>query len=134
MATDFGRDIYGDVDITPTLEEAEGIPNMLGVCVRQLYTPNQSLLSDPSHQSIDLRQFLGVDMPLQSDGQLNTNTVRAAATAALLADPRIFSATVKVEWFAVGNYMTVAITGVGSSGPFELTLGVDRARIKVLQQ
>lgn len=131
---DYGRDIMGDVDISPTLLDDEGLPMMQRVCVRQLYTPNQSLLSDQSHQSIDLRQFLGVDMPLQSDGTLNANTVRAAATAALMADPRIFSVAVAIVYFQEVNYMTVDIKGVGSQGPFQLTLGVSRVKIEVLQQ
>lgn len=134
MATDFGRDMVCTTDITPTLDDNEGLPLMVGVCVRQLYTPNQSLLSDPGHQSIDLRQFLGVDMPLQSDGTLNTTTVRAAASAALLADPRIFSVVIKVEWFPEAPHtMTVDITGVGAAGPFQLTLAVSRVSIEVLQ-
>jgi hypothetical protein len=125
----------GGVDITPTLQDTEGLPLMLDVCVRQLYTPNQSLLSDPSHQSIDLRQFLSTDMMARSNGTVNTNTVRSAATAALLADPRIFSANVVVEWHEEApGFMTVYITGVGAEGPFALTLGVSRVTIQVLQQ
>lgn len=132
--TDFGRDIKCSTDITPTLQDDDGLSLMQGVAVRQLYTPNQSLLSDPSHQSIDLRQFLSTDSMVQSNGQLNTNGVSAAAKAALLADPRVFSAAVRIEWFPDANYMTVGITGVCAEGPFALTLGVSQVTIKILQQ
>lgn len=129
MATDYGRDISGATDVSPTLQESTGDQLMREVICRRLGTPAYSLLSAPDELTCDLREFLSTEQPLEAAA---LNTIRGTASAALLADPRILSVKIVIEWFPDSNYMTMAITGVGANGPFKLTLGLTRDNITVL--
>ncbi len=128
--TDFGSDMSGDTDLSPTLQDVSGLDLMRQVVCRRLYTPNASLLSAPDEVTCDLREFIGSTQP--RDSRL-LNGIRATATAALLADPRINSVVIVIDWEPDANFMSVAVSGVGSEGPFELTLAVTAVTIKVLQ-
>ena len=129
MAVDFGRDISGTTDVSPTFQESTGEQLMREVICRRLGTPAYSLLSAPDELTCDLRDFLSTEQPLQAVG---LNVIRGTATAALLADPRILSVTIEIEWLPESNYMTLAITGFGATGPFKLTLGVTRDNLDVI--
>lgn len=131
MAVDYGRDISGSVDLSPTLQESTGDQLMREVCVRRLYTPNCSLLSSPDETTCDLREFLSTEQPLAANA---LTTIRGTAMSALLADPRIMNGT-KVSfpiWLPEQGYLEIAIDGLGAAGPFKLTLAVTRDNISVL--
>ncbi len=127
---DYGRDISGATDVSPTFQESTGNQLMTEVICRRLDTPPYSLLSAPDELTCDIREFLSTEQPLQS-AQLNT--IRGTASAALLADPRILRVNIAIDWFPEANYMTLAISGFGANGPFKLTLGVTRDNITVLE-
>lgn len=129
MPTDFGRDISGLADITPTLLESTGLQLMREVAVRRQMTPNASLLSAPDERTTDLRQFISSEQPLQI-GQIQ---IASEATAALQADPRILQATVEVtEWEPEANFMQLTEKILTAAGPFKLTLAVTRDNIEVI--
>ncbi len=130
MATDFGRDMAGTTDLTPTLLDNEGDDLMVGVICRRLYTPNQSLLSSPGERTTDLRQYLSGEQA--RDGS-DTGTIKSDATAALKADKRIFSVTIVVHWEPDEHFMTLDIKGAGATGPFDLTLRVDSVTVERLR-
>ncbi len=127
--TDYGRDISGATDVSATLQESTGDQLMREVVCRRLGTPPYSLLSAPDELTCDLREFLSTEQPLEA---ASLNTIRSTASSALLADPRIFSVKIVIEWFPDAHYMTMSITGFGSAGPFKLTLGITRDTIEVL--
>ncbi len=127
---DFGTDIAGGVDLTPTLLNDSGQALMLGVVVRRLFTPNGSLLSAPSALTVDLRQFASGDYPQDDRG---TRVIESTAAAALKDDERIFTAFVKIRWESA-FYLTVKAVGEGADGPFSLTLGVGSVTFSVLSQ
>lgn len=126
---DYGRDISGATDVSATLQESTGDQLMREVICRRLGIPNASLLSAPDELTCDLRDFLSTDQPTQS---IQLNTIRGTATAALLADPRILTVKITIDWFPESNYMSLSIVGTGADGPFRLTLGVNRDTITVL--
>jgi len=130
MATDYGRDISGAIDISPTLQESTGLQLMREVAVRRQYTPDASLLSAPDEKTVDLRSFISADFPHNERG---AQIVASAAVAALQADPRILSATVDATW-ETESYMVLRERIFTAEGPFDLVLGVNSVTISVLRQ
>lgn len=129
MATDYGYDASCDTDLTPTLLDVSGERLLAQVCCRRLYTPNASLLSAPDEKTTDLREFLSSTQGLSSR---DLNVIRATATGALMADPRIFSVTINTDWDPTTGLLGLRITGQGSTGPFQLTLAVSAVTVQVL--
>lgn len=130
MATDYGTDISGATDLTPTMLNISGLPLMQQVICRRLYTPPGSLLSAPSAKTIDLRDYLSIT--IESNGS-NTGFLRTAITQALLDDPRIFSVVVNLAFDSAAATMTVGLRGVGAAGPFQLTLSVNSLTVDLLK-
>ncbi len=129
-AIDYGTDLMCATDLTPTMLTDSGLALMADVCCRRLSTPNASLLSAPDERTTDLRLYIG---STQGRGSTGVATIRADATAALLADPRIFSVALN---FTVPDddlsFIEIDVDGVGSIGPFQLTLKVDAVTVQVL--
>jgi hypothetical protein len=131
MATDYGRDMSGGIDLTPTLLDVTGDELMRQVILRRLYTPNASLISAPDEVTCDLRDFLSTEQGVR-DADLRT--IKGTATSALLADPRIFSAAIVIdEWDPSSGALVMRVTGEGATGPFRLVLQVTQLTIDVLE-
>lgn len=126
---DYGTDLRCATDLTPTLQTDSGLVLMADVCCRRLSTPNASLISAPDERTTDLRLYIG---STQNRGASGFSTILADATAALKADPRIFQATIKITGDDDLSFLELAIDGVGSLGPFQLTLKVDAVTVQVL--
>jgi hypothetical protein len=129
MATDYGTDLVCATDLTPTMQTNSGLALMADVCCRRLSTPNQSLLSAPDERTTDLRLYIG---STQARGPSGANTIRSDATAALKADPRIFQVAIGITMAEDASFIELEIDGVGSIGPFQLTLKVSAVRVEVL--
>lgn len=127
--TDFGTDLQCATDLTPTMLENSGLALMADVCCRRLGTPNASLLSAPDERTTDMRLYIG---STQGRGSTGIATMRADATAALKADPRIFAVALKFTAPDDLSFIEIDVNGVGSIGPFQLTLKVSSVRIEVL--
>ncbi len=127
---DYGYDMSGGVDLTPTLLDVEGDDLMRQVCLRRLYTPNKSLLSSPDEETCDLREFISTEQDLAAS---QLTTIRGAINAALMADSRIFSVTIELEWEPFAGLLTVALAGTGATGPFKLVLQASAATVTVLE-
>ncbi len=125
----YGVDLQCDTDLTPTMLEESGLVMMARVCCRRLGTPDASLVSAPDERTTDLRLYIG---STQTRGAGGFNTIRADATAALKADPRIFQVALKIEGPEDLSFLEVAIDGVGSLGPFQLTLKVTAVTVELL--
>lgn len=129
MATDYGTDMSGTTDITPTLLDVSGEQLLTEVICRRLFTPNASLLSAPDELTCDLRQFCG---STQDRDTRQLVAIKSTIKGALLADPRILSVTVVIDWEPESAFMTVHLTGQGATGPFKLTLAVTAVTFAVL--
>jgi hypothetical protein len=131
MAADYGADMAGGIDLTPTLQDTSGIPMMREVCVRRLYTPLFSLLSAPDEVTCDLREFLSTEQGLQTS---DLTVIRATAMSALKADSRVLSLTIEwPTWEPVAGLLIMAISGVCGDGPFRLVIQVSALTVDVLE-
>ncbi len=128
-AVDYGTDLRCATDLTPTMQTESGLALMADVCCRRLGTPNASLLSAPDERTTDLRLYIG---STQNRGATGFMTITADATAALKADPRIFQVAIKITGAEDLSFLELDIDGVGSLGPFQLTLKVDAVTVQVL--
>lgn len=130
MATDFGTDMSGGVDLTPTLLDTSGIPMMREVALRRQYTPNASLISAPDELTCDLREFLSTEQGLTGS---DLDTIEATITAALKADQRINGVTIVFDWEPISGVLVVDETIESAFGPFRLVLQVTAVTIDVLE-
>lgn len=128
---DYGYDMQmtNDGDLTPTLLD-EPSADLAKVALRRLSTSPGGLLSAPNEETIDLRDFLSADLP---PGQSGFGYIKAKATGALLADPRFFSVQITGSMSADGHSLTLIIDCVGASGPFQLTVSVNRLTVSLLK-
>ncbi len=127
---DYGVDVSGATDLSPTLVNISGDPMMQQVVCRRLFTPNGTLLSNPAARTTDLRRYIGSTQP--RDARL-LQTIRADATAAILDDERILSVIIDIDWQPDDHFMILNISCQGANGPFRLTLRVDSVTVQVLQ-
>lgn len=125
----FGVDLMCGTDLTPTMLEESGLALMADVCCRRLSTANASLLSAPDERTTDMRLYVG---STQNRGPAGVTFMRSDATAALKADPRIFQVAIAFDGPDDLSFIEMAIDGVGSLGPFQLTLKVTAVRVEVL--
>ncbi len=129
MATDYGTDISGATDLTPTLLNSSGIELLKEVAVRRQYTPLGSLLSAPAEITCDLRQFISTTQGLSSR---DLGVIRSTATSAIKADPRFFSVVIDLDWQPATYTLTMRETIQSSEGPFQLTLAITAVTLQVL--
>lgn len=130
MATDYGTDMSGGIDLTPTLLDTSGIAMMREVALRRQYTPNASLISAPDETTCDLREFLSTEQGLT---KADLNTIRGTITAALKADARISSVAIEFDWEPFSGVLVVTETIDGALGPFRLVLQVTALTVDVLE-
>lgn len=127
--TDYGRDLWCDTDLSPTMKEVTGPELVAQAICHRLYCDQASMLSAPDAQTINLTNYLsrGIDAAQELK-------IRAAVTGAVLADERVLSASTVVEFNGATETLTVTVSGVGALGPFRLTLAVDAVSVRVLSQ
>jgi hypothetical protein len=116
-----------DTDIDPLLADVTADALMVQVCIRRLYTRKGSLLSDPTANTLDVRDFLSGSI---ADGDLPR--IQALCSDALLDDQRIFTADVVAKFNTVTRVLTLRIVGTGATGPFSLTLAVTNVTVQLL--
>lgn len=129
MSVDYGFDMWGTTDISPTLQDISGPELMAQVICRRWYTPPGGMISDPDALTVDLRSYLS------DDQNLNATTIariKGTASAAALADPRVFSITVTADYDSDAELLTVTGAGQGADGPFRLTVGVSSVTVELL--
>jgi hypothetical protein len=125
---DYGQDLSCYIDINPTLMLVSGTELMRQVAFRRLYCRQGSLLSDPTAETLDVRDFMG--MAVESGG---LSKIQGLCQAALLADERIDSAIVQATFTNATRKLTLQIACTGSNGPFNLTLSVDALTVELLR-
>lgn len=116
-------------DLTPTLLDEDQV-DLAIVSMRRLSTDKGMLLSAPDEETIDLRNMLSSELP---PGQAGFGFIRSQATGALLADPRIFSVEISGTLSDDGHSLSMFISGIGSTGPFALTLNVSQLTVSMLR-
>lgn len=124
----YGLDLSCATDLDPLLRTVTGLDLMGQVCVRRLYCARGRLLSNPNDETIDVRDFI-------SEGITPASLPRIEATVSnvLEADERIYSAAVQATYEARTMTLTLAINGVGATGPFALTLKVTALTVELLK-
>ena len=129
MAADFGTDFAGGSAIDPRMRTATGEELMRDICVRRLSTPRGSLLSNPEAVTLDVRRYLSADYDSQAASLLKAN-----CTSALVDDRRIYSATVTLSPLdPATRTLRMDIHGVGSEGPFSLTVAVSELTVEAIE-
>jgi len=126
--TDYGVDLSCDTDLDPLLRDVSGSELMGQVCLRRLFCRPGLLLSNPIDNTLDARDFLSTGITPK-----DLPRIGGQCAAALLGDQRIFSATVSASFDPLTNLLTLAITGTGSQGPFNLTIAVSSVTVELLR-
>lgn len=119
---DYGTDISGVGDITPSLSESEGRRALIECVARRFITPRGALFYDNAY-GFDLRQYLSGIVP--SAGEISAGVLEQAE-----ADERVLSADVDVQ--LVGDNLSVRVSINDGGGPFDLVLAVDRVTSAIL--
>lgn len=127
-SVDYGSDFSITTDLDPMLRLVSGTELMNQVCVRRLYCRPGALLSNPVDNTLDVRDFLSQGITTR-----DLPTIQGRCQAALLGDQRIYSATVAATFDPNLNVLTLAITGNGALGPFNLTLAVSAVTVELLR-
>ncbi len=98
--------------------------------LHRVYTPENSLLSDPNALTLDARKF--ISKGIQSS---DVPIIQSKIQACLLDSERIFKADVVVTPNGAANArtMTIDIRGVGARGPFSLTLLASELTVQILR-
>jgi hypothetical protein len=110
------------------LRAVNGSELMGQVAMRRLFCRPGSLLSNPVDNTLDARDFVA-----QGITPRDLPTIQGRCQAALLGDQRIYSATVAATFDPLLNLLTLAITGNGAQGPFNLTLAVSAVTVELLR-
>lgn len=128
MTIDFGVDLSCGTDLDPLLRTVTGTELMNEVCERRLFCRAGSLLSNPIDNTIDVRDFVAAGIAPSDLGR-----IRSQVISALTGDQRIFSATCAASFDPNLQILTLAITGNGASGPFNLTLAVSAVTVEIMR-
>ncbi len=125
---EYGVDFSCDTDLNPLLLLVRGNELMSQVCLRRLFARPGSLLSNPVDNTLDARDFLSTgitpsDLP----------RIGGQCASALMGDQRITTASVVASFNASTNLLSLAISGFGALGPFNLTLAVSAVTIEILR-
>jgi hypothetical protein len=131
MITDYGTDIWCQTDISPTIIGVGSDDIMPQVICHRLLCDPASLLSAPDEPTINLFSFLSQGIPRDNRGIL---AIKGSISAAVLADPRVYTAAIDLAWDEATETMRVTVAGTGAVGPFRLTLAVSAVSVQVLNQ
>lgn len=126
--TDYGSDLSCSTDLDGLLRLVTGNQLMEEVCVRRLYCAAGALLSDPTDNTLDARDFLSQDI-----GPGDITRIQGLCAQALMGDDRILSASVIATFNSSLKALTLVINAVGANGPFTLTLSVTALTVELLR-
>lgn len=129
MTVDYGFDMWGNTDISPTLQDVAGNSLMAQVICRRLFTPPGGMISAPDEPTVDLRSFLSTAQELDNSG---LGRIKGSIINSVSADPRVFSVTATVTYDPDTETLTVICAGEGADGPFRLTLAVTSVTVDLL--
>ena len=124
----YGLDLSCTTDLDPLLRTVSGTTLMEQVCLRRLYVRKGGLLSNPNDETLDARDFIG-----QGITAADIPRIQGQCQNVLEADERIYSATVEASFDFYSQTLTLAITGLGASGPFNLTLSITALTVELLR-
>ncbi len=125
----YGLDLSCTTDLNPLLRTVTGVEMMGEVCLRRLYCRKGLLLSDPNDNTLDARDFIGQGI----NGARDLIRIQALCTNVLESDERIYRAVVVATYDFHSQTLSLAITGTGASGPFNLTLAVTSLTVELLK-
>lgn len=125
---DYGQDISCMIDIEPTFRLVSDVELMRQVAFRRLYCRQGSMLSAPTEETLDVRDFMS--MAVEAGG---LSKIQGLCQAALLGDARIENANVVATFNTSSRKLILNINCTGSNGPFELVLSVDSLTVEMLR-
>lgn len=129
---DYGLDLSALDDFSPLLATVTGTDLMREVAFRRLYCRAGNLLSNPLDNTLDVRDFLNGSIRRRPDGTPDLSGIAGKCVIALLGDVRISEAVVTPSFDFSTGVLTLAISCVGSEGPFELTIAVTSLTVELL--
>ena len=124
---DYGVDLSCTSDLNPLLIDVTGTDLMNQVALHRWMGRTGSLLSNPVDNTIDVRDFVSAGIT-----PADLPRIRGQAAAALTGDQRIYSATVAASYDPKTNTLTLNGVGVGSDGPFNLTVAVTSVTVELI--
>lgn len=122
MATEFGLDIGGILDITATFKVVRGREALAHAIGRRLTTPRGGLFYDLNYGH-DVRQYLNAPLP-------QAGVIESQVAAECLKDERVRDVTVDVQ--RVGESISIYLALVDERGPFRLTVSVTKVTAELL--
>jgi phage baseplate assembly protein W len=121
---DYGLDLFGISDLSPSLTVVKGRAGLLQALARRLTTPTGSLWYAPTY-GFDVRRLLNAPI-------VNAASANARIRAECLKDDRVDEANVRVV--RVGRSLHVGIQVTHGAGPFDFVLDVNAVNVSVLRQ
>lgn len=129
----YGRDLaslpnaQGVIDLTPEMNEVEGLDVLIQRTVRRQTMPKGSDLSSPN-DGINLIQYVKAGLTQQQ-----VSAIPGVILQELLRDQCILrGTTVTAEFNATNNVLVVTENIISSAGPFSLTLTIDKVSVQVI--
>lgn len=122
MATEFGLDIGGILDISATFKVVRGREALAHALGRRLTTPRGGLFYDLNYGH-DVRQYLNAPLP-------QAGVIEAQVSAECLKDERVQDVEVDVE--RVGEAVSLKLRITDEQGPFRLTVSVTKVTAQLL--
>lgn len=124
MAADHGSDWAGVTDITPDLREVDGRQGLAEALATRLFQPLGGVFYDQTN-GYDTRTLLSAETVPRN--------IRQSILAQLLADERVESADVRVEFNAATRELAITCLIVDADGPFALVLDPADASAAILE-
>ncbi len=113
----YGTDLAGYLDLTPTMAETSGNRLLAEACARRLITPRGGLIDDPNY-GYDVTELINDDL-----GPRDLAILSSGIQQELLKDERVIAVEALVTLGAGGN-LVITVNLTGANGPFLLVLGV----------
>lgn len=123
----YGTDLDGVTDLSPTMAEASGLHMLAQALVRRLITPRGTLIDDANY-GYDIRDFLGDDLSPADVGRIGSGVDQE-----LIKDERVLSSQTTVT--PLSTYvLTISTVVTPSQGPsFQLVAAVSAVTVTLLQ-
>jgi hypothetical protein len=129
MATDFGSDIGGVLDVSADLREVSGRQCLAEAIARRLTTPRGGLFYDLDY-GYDLRRLVKAPLvrPAKIEDDIETECLK---------DPRVLNVDASVSTESStgdGDDLRVVVSLVDAEGPFKLTILATELTVQLLQE
>lgn len=125
---DYGLTIKCTDDLDPLLSTVSGTEAMKYAMLRRVYTPEGTLMSDPTAITMDARELCNKALTVADEPIIKSRFYQC-----WIEDERVLDVTISVEFDFLNNTFRVKGDGVGAYGPFSLTVSVNVLTVELLK-